>query len=1143
MMSGKKYKISTLLIAFLGAISLENYAQRNYVGNSVLSTGSWYKIAITKEGMYKVDAAFLSRLGISTSQLNSSSIHLFGNGGAMLAEKNNVPIADDLIENAIEVIDGGDGILNGNDYFIFYAPGPHRWLKDSANKRFRHQKNLVNDTCYYFLTIAPNGKRIALQKNIGTPNLQVNSFNDRFFYENDSLNLLNSGKNWYGESFDNTHLSHSFTVTIPDLELQQPVHISTSLIGRNTGTPGKFSMGINGQTPITISIDPVSGNLMDAYAKTAVSETDAIVGSNAINLHYNFSASTFSSQGWLDWFEVQGRRSLILPTLHQLGFRDWSSVGPSRIAEFTINNASAETEIWEVTQPLQPIKMNLALTGSQSKFVNEATDLKEYFAFSKNELPAPIAIGKIANQNLHQSTSVDYLIISPTIFLSAAQRLASFHEQQYHYTVKVVSAEQVYNEFGGGNKSPVAIRNFIKMYYDKAVADTTKRPRYVLLFGAGAFDLKNTVNAKKNFIPCYESANSLDPLSTYTSDDFYSLLKDEDDFNAMTSPDNMDVAVGRLPIKTAFEAKTIVDKIIHYHAKESLGDWRNNLLFVADDKDGNTFLNDAEKLSKDANSTNALFNAAKIYVDAFPLKTILGNSTAPQVNQAIVEQLFAGNLLFNFSGHGNFQQFSAYEIFSKQEAKLLNNANKLPLLITSTCDFVPYDDPTKSSLGTSLLLNNLNGVIGLLTTPRLVFASSNVVIHDNFIQFALQKNVSGNYLTLGESFRRSKNYTSQTLSDIINKRKFALIGDPGIQLALPKYSISITTINQHPISEKDSLQAGKKYEFSGEIHNELGLLKDDFTGIVYPKMFDLPVIVKTLGNDASSIVTSFSQQTNVLYKGKATVNKGKFSFTMIVPKDLPIKTGRGRMSLYAENGIIDASGIDTSYFIGGAGINTTADTKGPLIQPFLNNYQFINGVSVNDCALLLVKLSDSSGINTIGNGLGHDITAIIDGDDRTIYVLNNFYENEIDSYQRGNVLFQLPSLTEGKHQIKIKAWDNHNNFSESVMDFTISEEKPFQISHLMNYPNPFTSKTNFSFEQNQPGESLQVSILIYNAAGMLVQKIQKNIPNAESKINEISWEMPFLNGGTFNRGIYFYQIAVTNSMGQVATAAQKMLIL
>jgi hypothetical protein len=1141
MATGKKYKISILTIVLLMAFSLENYAQRNYATNSILSTGNWYKIAITKEGIYKIDLAFLSRLGINTSQISSSSIQLFGNGGAMLEEKNNTPLSDDLIENAIEVIDGGDSVLNGNDYFIFHAPGPNRWLKDSINKRFYHQKNLVNDTCYYFLTIADKGKRIATQKNTGTSNVQVTSFNERIFYENDSVNLLNSGKNWYGESFDNNHLSHSFKVEIPNLELQQPVHISSSMIARSIGSAGKFTLSMNGQSPININIDAVTGNLIDAYAKASFSETDINSTTNSINLNYTFSAATTSSQGWLDWFEVQGRRALILPIQDQLTFRDWLSVGPNKVAEFIINNTTAETEVWEVAQPLQPQKMNLSSAGTQSKFVNESNELKEYIAFSKNNLSSPIPVGKIANQNLHQSSSVEYLIISPNIFLSEAQRLASFHQQQYHYTVKVVSAEQVYNEFGSGNINPVAIRNFIKMYYDKARNDTTKRPRFVLLFGAGSFALKNSIDNKKNFVPCFESDNSLDPLSTYTTDDFYALLKDEDDINSTSIYEKLDIAVGRLPISNAYEAKTIVDKIIHYHAKESLGDWRNNLVFVADDKDANTFLNDAEKLSKKASSTNSLFNTSKIYVDAYPLKSILDNSSSPQVNQAIVEQFFTGNVLFNFSGHGNFQQLSAYAILSKQEAKLFNNPNKLPLLITSTCDFVPYDDPTKSSLGSNLLLNNANGVIGLLTTPRLVFATSNEVIHENFIKFALEKNSSSNYLSLGESFRNAKNYTSQTFSDIINNRKFSLIGDPGIQLAFPKYSIKITSINQHPISEKDSLQAGKKYEFTGEVRNEYGLVKEDFNGIVYPKIFDLPITVKTLGNDPGSIATTFFQQTNILYKGKATVNKGKFSFTMTVPKDLPLKSGRGRMSLYAENGITDANGIDSSFFIGGVGNKLNADNKGPVIQPYLNNYQFINGGTVNDCALLLVKLSDSDGINTVG--LGHDITAIIDGDERTVYLLNNFYETELDNYQRGNILFQLPSLTEGKHRIKIKAWDNQNNYTEVVMDFYVTEERPFKISRLMNYPNPFNSKTNFSFEHNQPGESLQVSILIYSVEGMLVQKIQKNIQNADSKINEISLDAPFLMGGKFKKGIYFYQITVTNSVGQVATASQKMMIL
>jgi hypothetical protein len=158
-------------------------------------------------------------------------------------------------------------------------------------------------------------------------------------------------------------------------------------------------MGVNGQSPININIDAVTGNLIDGYAKPAFSETDINSTTNSINLNYTFSAATTSSQGWLDWFEVQGRRSLILPIQDQLSFRDWSSVGPNKVAEFVINNTSADTEVWEVNQPLEPLKMNLSLAGTQSKFINESNELKEYIAFTKNQLASPIAIGKIANQN------------------------------------------------------------------------------------------------------------------------------------------------------------------------------------------------------------------------------------------------------------------------------------------------------------------------------------------------------------------------------------------------------------------------------------------------------------------------------------------------------------------------------------------------------------------------------------------------------------------------------------------------------------------------------------------------------------------------------------------------------------------------
>ncbi|MBY0347873.1 MAG: hypothetical protein K2W79_06400 [Hydrotalea flava] len=96
--------------------------------NSVLSAGNWFKIGVTKAGVYKIDVAFLKNMGINTANLLAGSLCIYGNGGQMLPENNILPRIDDLFENAIWVNDGGDGIFNNNDYVLFYAAGPHQWM-------------------------------------------------------------------------------------------------------------------------------------------------------------------------------------------------------------------------------------------------------------------------------------------------------------------------------------------------------------------------------------------------------------------------------------------------------------------------------------------------------------------------------------------------------------------------------------------------------------------------------------------------------------------------------------------------------------------------------------------------------------------------------------------------------------------------------------------------------------------------------------------------------------------------------------------------------------------------------------------------------------------------------------------------------
>ena len=757
-----------LLTLFTGICRLD--AQRSYAANSVLSTGSWYKIGVKQEGIYKVDLAFLNSLGINTSSLSSASVRLFGNGGAMLDENNATSRTDDLFENSIEMVDGGDGLFNGADYFLFYAPGPHRWLKDSANLSFRHSKNKYADTAWYYISIGGTGKRIATQTVNPTPNATVSSYNERYFYENDLVNLLNSGKEWYGEEFNTSFggtAIRSFTVDWPGVLLNQPVTIVSDLACRSVGANGNFSVKINNQQVQSISLSGVSGNFLDFFANASTQKNTATVTQSSLTVSYTFSPLVNSAQGWLNWFELFGRRSLAMNGNNTLFFRDWLSVSPNSVAGFSITNNGNVLSVWDITDPLQPFKMNAVNNATQTTFSNQANRLREYTAFTVSNAVAPIGIGKINNQNLHNSSTVDYIIITHSSLLSEAQRLAQFHVQRDGYKTVVATTDQIFQEFSGGSPDPTALRDFVKMYFDKAGADLTKRPKYLLLLGSASYDYRNRISNNSNLVPGYESLNSLDPLSTYTSDDFFGFLDDGEDINQNNNNFNLDIGIGRIPARSVDEAKTMVDKIIRYHAKTGLGAWRNQSVYIADDQDQNLHLNDAESVSADANAVNPILNQYKIYLDAYPIVSNSAGARYPAVNDAIVNQVFNGSLIVNYSGHGSYQRLAEEAILTQDELNRFNNPDKLPLFITASCDFAPHDDPSKNSLGGNLLTGSSNGAIALLTTTRLVFAFSNRVINDNYLQIAFKPEPNGQYLTLGESVRRAKNFTSLSSGDLL----------------------------------------------------------------------------------------------------------------------------------------------------------------------------------------------------------------------------------------------------------------------------------------------------------------------------------------------------------------------------------------
>ena len=1176
------------LILILTLATLNVKSQRIYGPNSVLANGQWVKIGVTQEGIYKIDASQLSTLGFNANLFPSTSIRLYGQTGGMLSEKIDQSYADDLLEIPIET---------ASNYFLFYAPGPHQWKYDTATKRFNYVKNLYSDTAWYYITInavgSPKRMTTLAAENRPTTSI-VNTYTHRYTHENTRFNLLSSGKEWVGESF--TISDPTKTFNIPWLNATGPIQLYTHFTSRSLGANANFAVFINNQSVQTINLAGVTGGLLDEYARDAQTHTpnafSSISNSNSIALKMQYGSTANGAEGWLNRFSIQGQRRLMPDnTTSGFYFRNSSFIHPDSIAEFRIaaplNNGSptvfpADTRVWNISNPLNPQQVVIANNGSEINFKSSVEILKEYALFNPAQALTPIIPSNaiVPNQNIHGLAhggtnnvgNNDYnglIIVHPSL-LSAANRLAAFHQSQYGYKDLVITTTQCYNEFGVGIPDPSAIRNGIKLFYDlsKINANTnSKTLQYVVLFGAGSFDYKNIISSNRNLVPTYQSNYSLSPLLTYTSDDFFALLNNNDDINLLNDAP-LSIAVGRLPVGNLQEANTLVDKIIRYHQPTNATtntdhSWRNQLVFIADDKDQNLHLNDAETIAATAIAANPAAHARKIYLDAFPLVSGAGGARYPSVSEAIVNQVLQGALIVNYSGHGNHLRLSEEAVISATEVNRFNNPNKLPLFITASCDFDPFDQPAKPSIARNLLYGSNNGAIALLTTTRLVFAYSNRIMNQNYLQLAMEpfpNNPSGRlYRSLGQATVDAKNRSNQLNGDPLNSRKFALLGDPAMQLAFPELPMQLNEIkdlsNNTTVRFNDSLLALRKYRLSGQVSQSNGSPHTSFNGIANIMVYDQAQTVFTLGNSPESPRTAYSTETSILFNGKATVANGLFSIEFVVPKDINFGPGKATIRLFAQsnntnnsNTTLAAAGALPVRIAGSTG-TIIRDTTGPAIRLFLNDTTFKNGGITSENPILIAQLYDTSGINATGNGIGHDIVLVQNNDDRNSIVLNSFFSTELNQYQRGGLRYQLATLPEGKYQLKLKAWDMVNNSNQALLDFTVVKKAQLKIAAVRNFPNPFRANggsTSFAFEHNQPNTNLLVEIQIVNSAGALVKRIQQTVNTEGSRNIQINWDGRSETGSKYASGIFFYRINISvpgNPQLGTASAAGQIIML
>jgi len=1108
---------------------------------SVLATGTWYKLGVTQTGFHKITKSLLNSIGINTDGLNTNNIRIFGNGGAMLSEDNRVNRPDDLLENALWVNDGGDQTMNDNDFIIFYAQGTTAWIKDSVNQRFKHQNNLYADTSYYFITVDNGpGLRVQQQTSAPTSNITATNFNYRMVFEQDLVSPISAGKSWYGSSFlrELANFNQSFNFNLGTTVGQMFTTIAVASTSKATGS--NFNITLNGAPIINRSFGQATVGSRFVTHQNLTWQGD--LNSSSANFNITFTPALTDSRGYLDYIAINGRGALQF-TGDQFTFRDWQTTGAGKIAQYVLQNANDFTQVWDVTTPNAPIALKGTLTGSNYSCSQDASYLHEFAAFRGLDLPTPIAIGNVPNQNLHAAGAVDLIIVAHPKYMEPAQKVADFHTQHDHLNVRLVTTQQVYNEFASGRQDISAIRDFARMFYKRAGTDTNAMPKYLCLFGGASYDYKYRINQNCNYVPTFETLNDSDEIYTYSSDDFYGFLDDSENMEDRTIINALDIGVGRIPARTLADANAVANKIINYKSTGSLGPWRLNTLFVADDNDGaGNHLDDAETMARTTNTfSKNLSNIQKVYVNAIPTISTPAGLRCPNANVAINDQIYKGLFMVNYNGHGNPQVWAGERILTQDDFNTWDNLGKLPFMVTATCDFGQFDRPQQVSAAELLLNKADGGVIAMVTTTQAVYAFYNNPMNMEYLTAQYTKNSNGKWNTFGDALRKGKNMTfitSRNYDEFANFNKFALLGDPALTPNFPENNVVLDSLLDGITGQRtDTLKALGKYTIKGSIKDYAMAPMTQFTGSLYVSIYDKPRTINTLTG-----ARSFKMQDNLIYKGKVSVVNGKFAFSFITPKDINYNMGIGKISTYAENGVTDAAGSDTSIAIGGFSANPQLSNNGPEVAVFINDSNFISGGITGTNSKLYIQLKSETGINVSGYTVGHDLLGILDDNQEQPYLLNDYYETAPNTYQRGFVTYPLQNLANGNHHIRVRAWDANNNMGEGEVYFTVVEGKVVSLEQLGNYPNPFSNTTHFVFEHNHPEENLSIEINVYSLEGKLVKTIQQPMTPTGSRTLDIVWDGTGTDGALLVSGMYMYQLKVTTNQGISNIAYQKLII-
>jgi len=1078
--------------------------------------GIWYKINVNEEGIYILDKKYFSDKNIDLSGIDPRTIKIYNNGGRELPQDINVPRQEGLIENSIYVFGEEDGRFDDNDFIIFYGIPTFGW--DYSNSEPAHYIHHYQNENIYWLTFdgKQKGKRLSERKSIsGVSSNKPENFKWRVFVENELNKIYESGINWYGAEFRNGD-SKEVKVKLLSYVENMPIKYKIALKG---GSAGRHNFTIFEKD---VKIADMSFYSFDESVLTK--EINLNITNDETQLIFKYDGSLPVGRAFIDWIEVEYTK-MFKADDNVLFFES-----PTGNGEYTITGfAGNDFWIFDISNPVNVKRITDFTVQSNKISFGDTTASPERRIFAvleKSKFKKPANIIKDENSDIRvRDREVDFIIITYDDFYNEAMALRDWRESNNGLKTELVKISNIYDEFSGGLMDAVAIRDFLRFAYLNWRDGNGNPPGYALLFGDGSYDFKNVINKEKsNFIPPFEIDND-NELYTRCTDDWYVYIEGNDRL--------MDMTIGRLPVSSKSEALSMVNKLINYEKEPEFGFWRNTITFVADDEltpGDNTQRIHTDQSEEIANAKYipGILNERKIYLMDYPGEKSITSSEIikPRAEKEFVEQINQGSSIISYIGHGSYKVLAQEKVLSiVDDLPLIENGKRLFFFYPATCAFGRYDFPEIRTFTEELLFKENSGAIGILTSAREAFASQNFNLAQAFYQ-NLFENFHNN--RLGDVVVTAKGVVA---GNYINNEKFHLFCDPTLRLNLPKYNTTSLVV------KPDSMKALASINVNGKVLKN-GEKWDDYEGKISMMSYDSEQKKTYIMENGESVPyvlpgVPIFRGTSAILKG----NNGEFNLKFIVPKDITYGGTNGRISVYFFNESVDGAGFLENIFVGGTA-DVQNDFKGPDIKIGFEEINFVSGDFIPENPILNVTMSDENGINITGEP-GHRIEFVLDENVKNNVDLTKLFVYNESSYTEGVVKYPFGNISKGKHTLKVKAWDNFNNSSEEFAEFTIYSEKEYSISKVFNYPNPFSEDTRFTFEINQPVNSVSdITIKIFTVSGRLIKEIENiRIEKPGLYVSE-AWNGRDEDGNKIANGVYFFKVIAKAHIDDVQKTAE-----